>query len=96
MHPTHIPLQAKPQAAYIGGMGDHRPGSRFFGESLRIGIIAIDSLVQVAQESNRIQVLPAAITVGNPFAFFAAIIQVKHRRHRIQAQSVNMIFIKPE
>src|SRR5690606_16407450 len=38
----------------------------------------------------------ASITVGDPLARFAAVIEVEHRGHRIHTQPVEMILFEPE
>ena len=38
----------------------------------------------------------AAVLVGNPFAGFARVVQVKHGRHAIDAQAVHVILLQPE
>ena len=38
----------------------------------------------------------AAVLVGNPFAGFARVVQVKHGSHAIHAQAVHVILLQPE
>ena len=68
VHPSHVPLHAEAQSAHVGGPGDHGPGGGFLGDGLHIGKALVDLLVELAQKVNRLQVFPAAVLVGNPFA----------------------------
>src|SRR2546423_11554837 len=51
--------------------------------------------VQFLQEGNRFEILAAAKFVGYPLTFLTAVIQIEHRRHRIDAQSIKMKFTQP-
>ena len=96
VHPAHIPFLPESQTTGIRRARYHRPGSGFLCEGLGIGIIAIDCGIQITQKSNGIQIFPSPKLIGNPFAVFATVIQVEHRCYRIDAQSIDMIFIQPE
>src|SRR5574337_333243 len=48
------------------------------------------------KESDIVEVLPAAVLVGNPLALAPRVIEVNHRRHGIDAQAVNVVLLKPE
>src|ERR1700730_3703844 len=56
----------------------------------------VDDLVEPLQKSDRREVFPAAAFVGDPFALAPGVIEIKHGRHGIHAQSVNVIFVEPE
>ena len=55
----------------------------------------MDGRVRVAEEVERFQILAPAILVGNPLAGLARIIQIKHGRHGIHPQPVNVIAVEP-
>ena len=57
--------------------------------------MAIDQLIHLAQKRNGLQIFVAAVLVGNPLAVFARIIQIQHGSNGINAQAVNMKFLKP-
>ena len=52
--------------------------------------------VQLFQERNCFQILAPAKLVRHPLAFFAAVIEIEHRRDCIDAQPVEMKLIEPE
>ena len=41
------------------------------------------------------QILDTTIDVGNPFSFFAAVVEIKHRRDSIDADAVDVKFAHP-
>ena len=69
--------------------------SRFLGNDLRVRMIAANVVAQLLQEPDGLEVLAAAVPVGQPLARLAAIIQVQHGRDRVDAQSVGMKFVEP-
>jgi len=96
MHPAHVPFHAKPQAADVRAPRNLRPGGRFLGDSHHVREAAIDLGIELAQKSNRFQVLAATVMIWNPFTGLAGIVEVKHRGHSIEPQSVHVIFVEPE
>ena len=55
----------------------------------------MDGGVHLLQELHRLQVLPAAVGVGGPSAGRPRVVQVQHRGHRVDAQSVDVEFLAP-
>ena len=53
------------------------------------------SLVQSLEEGHRLQVLLAAVLVGDPLPALAVVIQIQHGRHRVHPQTVNVVFLQP-
>src|SRR5437588_7298657 len=51
--------------------------------------------VEFLQKRNRFEILSSAKFIRYPFAFLAAVIEVEHRRDRIDAQTVQMKFAQP-
>src|SRR2546421_5380210 len=51
--------------------------------------------VEFLQKRNRFEILSSAKFIRYPFAFFAAVIEVEHRRDRIDAQTVQMKLAQP-
>ena len=96
VHPAHVPLEVEAQTAQVHGLRDHGEGVAFLGDHHRTGEIPAHDDVQIPQEIDRIQVLVAAILVGQPLTRLAAEIVVQHGRHRIHAQAVRMIPLQPE
>ena len=52
--------------------------------------------VQPFEKIDSVQILAAAVTIGNPLARLARIVEIEHRSDRVHAQSVNVIFVQPE
>ncbi len=73
-----------------------RPSCRLFGYRYGPGKIAVSTRIRLAQEAHRLEVLPAAMDIGNPLAGLAAIVEVEHRSDRIDPQSVDVVAIEPE
>src|SRR5450830_311456 len=55
----------------------------------------MNGLIKFAQESDRLQVLAAAMYVRHPLAGIAAVIAVQHGGHRIHAQSIDVKMLQP-
>ena len=55
-----------------------------------------DALVHAPEEVDRLQVLVPAEAVRNPLAGLARVVEIEHRRDRIDAQPVEMIVLEPE
>src|SRR6204780_495337 len=95
VHPAHVPLEAKAEAALVSRPRNAGEGSRFFGDGDRPWKAAVDQLVGAAQEGDRFAVFLASIGVGQPFALFAGIVEVKHRGDSVDAQPVDVEAIDP-
>ena len=85
VHPAEIPFVAEPQAAEIGRPRDHRPRRRFLRHRDRFRTVGVDQFVHAAQKVDGLQILDAAMDVGNPLAFLAAVVAIKHRGDGIDA-----------
>ncbi len=59
-------------------------------------MLAVHALVEQAQEIDGVDVLVAAVLVRDPLAALAAVVEVEHRRHRVDAQPVDVIAVEPE
>src|SRR6185312_5489973 len=49
-----------------------------------------------AQQRDRLEILVPAVNVGHPFARAPAVVEIQHRRHPVDAQSVDVVAIEPE
>ena len=56
----------------------------------------VDHAVHVPQEGNRIEVLAPTVGIGHPLPFLAAVVEIEHRGHGIDAQAVDVHFLQPE
>ena len=60
------------------------------------GTLALDQHVQLLEELDRLEVLAAAELVRHPLAGLARVIEIEHRRHRVDAQAVDVKLLEPE
>ena len=66
VHPTHVPLVPEAEPAGVGGSGHPRPRCRLLGHRLDVRMVAVDPDVELAEELDRFEVLPAPRAVGYP------------------------------
>src|SRR5581483_8028849 len=95
VHEPHVPLEAESQAALVDRLRYSRPGGRLLGNRHDAGVLAVGDRVHAAEERDRLEVLVAAILVGNPVAGLTRIIEVEHRGDGIDAHSVEMEMLEP-
>ena len=74
MHPAHVPLVAKTEAAQVSRLRHARPCGRFLGDREGIGIFAVNTLIESAKKIKRFEILPATEAVRGPFAFLARVV----------------------
>ena len=55
-----------------------------------------DAHVELLQELDRLEVLLAAVRVGDPLAVLAPVVEVEHRGDRVHAQPVDVVLLEPE
>ena len=96
VHPAHIPFQAEAQSAAVGRSRDATPCGRFLGNGEDAGKLQMGAFVKLFEEIDRLQVFPAAVLIGNPLPFLAAVVQVKHGRNGVDSQSVDVVLVKPK
>ena len=56
----------------------------------------VAEFVRLLEEKDRLEILAAAESVRDPLPRLARVIEIKHRRDRIHAQAVDVIFVEPE
>ena len=95
VHPPHVPLEAEAQAAEVGGPGDARPGRRLLRHRHHAGVGPVDGGVHLLQERDRVEVLPAAVDVGQPLALGAGVVEVEHGGDGVDAQAVDVELVDP-
>ena len=59
-------------------------------------MVTVNDLVDFLDEVNRLEVLVAAEAVRYPFTFSAGVVEIQHRRDRIDPQAVKVEFFEPE
>ena len=85
VHPPHVPLECESEAAVCDGPRHTGPGGGLFGDGDASRFLDANGFVELLEEFNRLEVLPASVLVAQPFARFAAVIQVEHRRNGVDA-----------
>ncbi len=96
VHPAHIPFVIEAQPPAVSGARNHGPRGRLLRDHHHLRRNREHRLVELLQERDGLQVLPAAVLVRDPFAFLAAVIQVEHGGHGVRADSVDVVFFQPE
>jgi hypothetical protein len=96
VHPSHVPLEAEAQAPQPDRPRDHGPGGGLLGDGLDAGERAVGGLVHLPQEVDGLQVLPAAVHVGDPLPGLAGVVEVEHGGHPVHAQPVGVVAVEPE
>ena len=90
MHPAHIPLIVEAEATFGHGLRHAWIGRRLLGDGDHAGMVEMHQCVDLAQEFDGLEVFATAMPIGHPFAGLARIIQVKHRRHGIDAEAIDV------
>ena len=94
IHPAHVPLQVKAQAAYLGGMGHLGPRGGLLRHHQHGGVHRKGRAVKLTKELDGLQVLMSAVLVGPPL--LTVIVQIQHGGHRIHAKAVDVVLTQPE
>ena len=89
-------LKPKPRPPDVRRLRDPIEAGRLFGDHGDPGEAIVDDAVQVLHELDRLEILLAAIGIGEPLPLLAGIIEIEHRGHRIDPQAVDMVLFQPE
>ena len=96
VHPAHVPFHTEAQPPGVDGSRDAAPGRGLFGDGQHTRIFLVQDRVHVLEELNRFEVFSPAEHVRHPLAVLARVVEVQHRRDRVDAQSVDVVDIQPE
>ena len=96
VHPAHVPLEVKTKPADRRRLCNKRPCGRFLRDHQRVRVLCEHSGVHLLQKRDGFQVLAAAVDIRQPFPVLAPIIEIEHRRDRIDADAVDMVAFNPE
>ena len=96
VHPSHIPFEGEMQSPFLDGARHLGPCRGFLRNGHHAGEGPADYGIKMFEKFNGLQVFIAAVFVRDPLAVLFAVVQVKHRRHRVHPQSVHMEFLNPE
>ena len=75
--------------------GHAGPGGRFLGDHHGAGAARGDHLVDVLKEGDGLEIFATAKHIRRPLAMLAAVVAVKHGRHRVDAQAIDMEILQP-
>ena len=95
VHPAHVPLEAEAEPSLRRRAGDTGPRRRLLRDREHTGLGRVDGLVEQAEELDGVEVFTATLRVGLPLPRGARVVEVQHRRHRIDAQAVDVVLAQP-
>src|SRR5258708_39361992 len=72
------------------------PAARVFSNHHRLKKLLETALVPRPKKINRVYFSLPAVTIRHPFTLTPPIIKIQHRGDRIDAETVDMVFVKPE
>ena len=96
VHPAHVPLEPEPQAARGGRLGHARPGGRLLRDRHDAGHPAVDGRIHLLDEGDGLEVLAPPELIGLPLAGLSRVVEVEHRRDRIDPKCVDVELLEPE
>ena len=96
VHPAHVPLEVEAKPVHIRRFGDQRPCRGLLSDHQHVGVFAQNCTVELFDKLHRLQVLIATMYIRCPLPRFLAVVQIQHRRNRIDAQTVHVEFFHPE
>jgi hypothetical protein len=59
-------------------------------------MLGVHPLVQEPEELHRLEILPAAVPVGDPRVLRAPVVEIQHGGHGVHAQRVDVVLLQPE
>src|SRR5436190_6138523 len=95
MHPSHIPFIRKSESTARNWSAYAGPSCRLFGDHDDPGTAFSDDRIEMAHKPDCLQIVAAAVDIGDPFAFFAAVVAIQHRGYSIDAKAVDMKVLQP-
>ena len=96
IHPAHVPLIVKSQAALFRIACNHWPCSGLLRDDDRAVLSALEYGIQMLQELHCLQILIASVYIRHPFTVILPIVQIEHGSYRIHPDSVRMVLVRPE
>src|ERR1700676_106701 len=96
MHPAHVPLESKSEASEVRGPRDLRPSGGLFSDHHHVWKSFVNALVHGSQKMNRVYIFLPTIAIRYPLTVTLSVIEIQHRRDRIDAKAVNMVLVEPE
>ncbi len=88
-------LKVKPSPPLAVGRETAGHAVELLGDCHHAGVAVVHLLVELFEESDRLEVLAPTVLVGDPLPGLARVVEVQHRRHRVDAQPVDMELLDP-
>src|SRR5271155_1094370 len=95
VHPAHVPLEAEAKTANVERTAYRWPRSGFFGDHQNARMSRVHTLIEHSDERDRVEVFAASIDIRNPLAGLSRVIEIKHRRNRVNANTIGMKLGEP-
>ena len=96
VHPAHVPLVVEAQAAILRRVGHERPRGGLLGHHHNVGVMRLNSAVDLADKRTGVQVLLGTILVELLLAGIVdAKVEVEHAGHAVHANAVNVEVLEP-
>ena len=95
MHPAQVPFEVEAEPALRHRPADAEKGCGLLGDRDHSRRSLVTAQVELPQEGDRLQVVVAAQDVRLPVTGLARVVQVEHRGHRIDPESVDMELLQP-
>ncbi len=96
VHPAHVPLEAVAESTALSGRRDATPAGRLLGCHDDARVVLVHRGVGLLHEVDRLEVFATAELIGQPLTVVAAVIEVQHGCHSVDAQTVDMELFDPE
>ena len=93
VHPAHVPLEVEAEASGARGRADAGPRGGLLGDHDDARVVLADRGVELLQQLDGLEVLAAAVDVGQPLV--ARVVEVEHRRDGVDAQPVEVELLEP-
>ena len=95
VHPAHVPLQPEPEPTAGGRLRDPGPRRRLLGDGDDARLALVGGRVRLLEQADRLQVLAAAVDVGDPLPVAARVVEVEHRGDGVDPQAVDVELLEP-
>ena len=96
VHPAHVPLVVKAQAAVLRRIGHERPGGGLLGHHHHVGVVRLYSAVDLTDKRAGVQILLGTVLVELLLARIVdAKVEVQHAGHAVHANAVHVEVLEP-
>ena len=96
VHPAHVPLVVEAQATVLRRIGHKRPRGGLLGHHHHVGVVRLNSAVDLTDKRAGVQVLLGTVLVELLLARIVnAKVEVQHAGHAVHANAVHMEVLDP-